>query len=98
LDSTLLKGASQFPKLLRSAYDIPEPSSNKELFSYTSEHKEHKHPILDCPRFNGEHPRVWKEKCEKNFTLFKVPLHIWAPYASINVGDNPALWLQSYET
>jgi hypothetical protein len=40
---------------------------------------------------------VWKEKCEKKFTLFRVPIHLWAPYATINFDDKAALWLQTYE-
>lgn len=29
--------------------------------------------------------------------MFHIPLHLWAPFATINFNDNAALWLQSYE-
>jgi hypothetical protein len=75
LDSTLLKGTFQFPKVPLNPYDIPESSGKgmhfskdpteaihkKELFPYNLDTKEPKLPRLDCPEFNGEHPRVWKE-------------------------------------
>jgi hypothetical protein len=111
LDSTLLKGTLHFPKSTCpvfgdpessrkptfTAYDIPDTHGSKDAFHPNHENKEPKIPRLDCPRFNGDHPRVWKEKCEKFFTLFRVPIHLWAPYATINFDDNAALWLKTYE-
>jgi hypothetical protein len=54
-------------------------------------------PKLDFPKFNGEHPKVCREKCEKYFSLYRTPFHLWVPFATINFTGNAEFWLQSYE-
>lgn len=54
-------------------------------------------PRIDFPKLNGDHPRVWKEKCEKYFQMFNVPVHVWVSFATINFTENVELWLQTYE-
>jgi hypothetical protein len=54
-------------------------------------------PKVDFPKFDGEHPHVWKEKCEKYFSMYNVPVHVWVPFATINFRGNAELWFQSYE-
>jgi hypothetical protein len=41
-------------------------------------------PRIDFPRFEGEHPRIWKEKCEKYFRMCTVPPELWAPFATLH--------------
>lgn len=60
--------------------------------------KEFKLPKLDFPKFHGEHPHIWREKCEKYFSMFNVPVHVWVPFATINFKGNAELWLQTYES
>jgi hypothetical protein len=72
-------------------------NSPKEHSSYHHQTKDYKLPKLNFPVFTGEHPRAWKDKCEKYFTMFKVPVHHWATYAAINFKGNAELWLQIYE-
>lgn len=39
-------------------------------------------PKVDFPKFNGSHPKVWKEKAKKYFEMFNVPINLWAQYAT----------------
>jgi hypothetical protein len=40
---------------------------------------------------------VWRDKCEKYFAMFQVPIHLSAPFATINIKGIAELWLQTYE-
>ncbi|CAN6241659.1 unnamed protein product [Urochloa humidicola] len=92
---TLVKGEHQHFQTSNFAVDNPETSTrHRETSKFQYEYKL---PKLDFPIFTGEHPRIWKEQCEKYFSMFRVPVHLWAPYATINFRDNAAQWLLSYE-
>jgi hypothetical protein len=71
-------------------------NSPKECASY-HQPRDYKLPKLNFLVFTGEHPRVWRDKCEKYFAMFQVPIHLWAPYATINFKGTAELWLQTYE-
>lgn len=60
-------------------------------------HKEFRLPKVDFPKFDGEHPKVWKDRCEKYFAMFNVPPHLWAQFATIHFHGTAALWLQTFE-
>jgi hypothetical protein len=36
--------------------------------------KEYRLPKTGFPRFDGEHPRIWKENSEKYYAMYKVPM------------------------
>ena len=76
----------------------PPESSYKHPSSHYNHQKEYKLPRLDFPRFKGDNPKIWKENCEKYFSMYSVPVHLWVPFATLNFSDNAALWLQTYET
>ena len=46
-------------------------------------------PKMSCPRFSGENPVIWRDKCMDYFKLFDVPQHLWVRVASLNF-DEPA--------
>ncbi|RLN34410.1 uncharacterized protein C2845_PM03G18270 [Panicum miliaceum] len=96
LHHTLVKGESPTHKLHTALVDEPE-SSDRKHGTYHQHHREYKSPKIDFPKFNGEHPKIWKENCEKYFAMYSVPTHLWAPFATINFTSTAALWLQSYE-
>jgi hypothetical protein len=79
--------------------DIHESSHARGIFTVSQHHepKDFKLPKLDFPKFDGEHPQVWREKCEKYFSMYNIPVHVWVPFASINFRSNAELWLQTYE-
>jgi len=54
-------------------------------------------PKMSCPRFNGENPVIWRDKCMDYFQLFDVPQHLWVRVASLNFDEPAAQWLQVYK-
>lgn len=54
-------------------------------------------PKTDCPRFDGDNPKLWKTNCEKYFHMYQVPFESWAAFATLHFTRNAALWLQTYE-
>jgi hypothetical protein len=54
-------------------------------------------PRIDFPRFEGEHPWIWKEKCEKYLLMCGVPQELWAPFATMHFHSHASYWLQTFE-
>lgn len=55
-------------------------------------------PKAEFPKFDGEqHLRVWKDKGEKYFHMFHVPVQFWAQYATLHFHGNAAIWLRTFE-
>jgi len=59
--------------------------------------KEVRLPKAVFPKFDGSHPRVWREKCEKYFNMYHIPMHLWPQFATIHFHGSAELWLQTYE-
>ena len=59
--------------------------------------KEIRLPKAVFPKFDGANPKSWKEKCEKYFNMYHVPMHLWAQFATIHFSGSAELWLQTYE-
>jgi hypothetical protein len=49
---------------------------------------------MSFPKFNGEHPRVWRDKCLYYFTLslFNIHKSLWVT----DDAEGNALWYQAY--
>jgi hypothetical protein len=54
-------------------------------------------PRIDFPKFDGEHHRLWKEKCEKYLMMCDVHQDLWAPFATLHFHGHVAYWLQTFE-
>jgi hypothetical protein len=54
-------------------------------------------PRIDFPKFEGEHPKIWKEKCEKYFLMSGVPHDMWVPFATMHFHSHATYWLQTFE-
>lgn len=54
-------------------------------------------PKTSFPKFDGQQPKIWKEKCDKYFHMFHVPEEYKAQYATLHFVGSAALWLQTYE-
>uniref|UniRef100_A0ACD5VTD4 Uncharacterized protein n=1 Tax=Avena sativa TaxID=4498 RepID=A0ACD5VTD4_AVESA len=48
------------------------------------------------PRFDGDQPRIWKDKCLDYFRLFNVHPSLWLVSATLHMDGNAALWLKAY--
>ena len=57
----------------------------------------HSVPKMAFPRFTGENPRIWKDKCLDYFHIFNIPESMWVTSASMNMDANAAKWLQVYK-
>ncbi|KAM0923864.1 hypothetical protein ACQ4PT_005269 [Festuca glaucescens] len=51
---------------------------------------------MSFPRFDGENPRIWKDKCLGYFRLFNVNPSLWLVSATLHMDGNAALWLKAY--
>jgi hypothetical protein len=52
---------------------------------------------LAFPKFNGDNPRIWIDKCCDYFCIYNIPDCMWATTASLHMDDNLAKWLQVYK-
>jgi hypothetical protein len=50
-------------------------------------------PKMSFPKFTGEHPRIWIDKCADYFCIFNIPECMWTTAASLHMEDNAAKWL-----
>uniref|UniRef100_A0A0A8ZUC4 Uncharacterized protein n=1 Tax=Arundo donax TaxID=35708 RepID=A0A0A8ZUC4_ARUDO len=41
-------------------------------------------PRIEFPKFDGDNPRWWNEKCEKYFDMYSVPSHSWANFTTMH--------------
>jgi hypothetical protein len=53
-------------------------------------------PNLSFPKFDGTHPKIWKEKCLDYFHIFDIHESMWVTAASLHFEDKAAKWLQVY--
>lgn len=97
-DPTLVKSESHKPHYYQFETEIPKSSDRKFTFHASQpQSREYKLSRIDFPIFDEEHPKVWRDKCEKYFIMFNVPVHVWVPFDTINFRGNAELWLQTYE-
>ena len=68
----------------------PPPSPSYTESSY------HKPPKHNFPRFDGEYPRVWLDRCLAYFELYKVEPHKWVTTAALYIEGQAAHWLQAF--
>ncbi|KAK1693348.1 hypothetical protein QYE76_010045 [Lolium multiflorum] len=54
-------------------------------------------PKMSFPRFDGEHPRIWRDKCYDYFRAFNISAALWLTTATLHMDGNAAIWLQSYK-
>jgi hypothetical protein len=51
---------------------------------------------MSFPCFNGDQPRIWKDKCLDYFRLFNVNPSLWLISCTLHMDGNTALWLKAY--
>jgi hypothetical protein len=103
--ATLVKAEHKIPQpqvhMLKTDYFAsgsgPSYDTTENGYQYKSMHRDFRMPRIDFPRFDGEHPRVWKDKCEKYFRMCAVPPDLWAPFATLHFHSHASYWLQTFE-
>lgn len=73
-----------------SHYDayMPRPDSHVR-----EHHHDFRMPKTSFPKFDGTHPKIWKEKAEKYFHMFHVPEEYKVDYATLHFIGTAAQWL-----
>ncbi|XP_044326440.1 uncharacterized protein [Triticum aestivum] len=69
---------------------IPSPTSGYHDNDY------HKPPKHDFPRFDGDAPYLWLDRCLAYFELYKVEQHKWVTTAALYIEGQAAHWLQAF--
>lgn len=54
-------------------------------------------PKMDFPKFDGDNPRLWRERSENYFALYSVQSELRTRFAALNFTGSAALWLQKIE-
>jgi hypothetical protein len=54
-------------------------------------------PKMPFPRFDGVHPRIWRDKCHDYFRAFSISPMLWLTTVTLHMDGNVAIWLQSYK-
>jgi hypothetical protein len=52
---------------------------------------------LSFPKFHGENPRIWLDKCADYLCIFNIPEPLWTTLASLHMEDNATKWLQVFK-
>lgn len=47
---------------------------------------------MQFPRFNGNNPGIWRDKCEDYFQLFNLPESMWTTLAWLHMDEVPSKW------
>ncbi|XBJ01839.1 hypothetical protein VPH35_021384 [Triticum aestivum] len=55
-----------------------------------------KPPKHDFPRFDGDAPSLWIDRCLAYFDLYRIPPHTWVTTASLYIEGHAAHWLQAF--
>jgi hypothetical protein len=62
------------------------------------EHATGKVPIkMNFPRFDGEFPRIWRDKCLDYFRVCNIHPTMWLTAATMHLEGNAAHWFQAYK-
>lgn len=83
------------PPLLASPDESFPPSTRGYPSTPCDEFPVHP-PKHHFPRFDGEVPSIWLDRCLAYFELYHVPQHNWVPSAALYVEGHAALWLRAF--
>jgi hypothetical protein len=79
----------------------PHPHTTRLMIGHTR--KEEEGPLhhaalpkLSFPKFNGENPRIWIDKCGDYFHIFNIPESMWTTTTSLHLEENAVKWWQVF--
>lgn len=89
------------PLITEGMYALPNPlnplHSNHDFTSDWSNSRSPPFPKMDFPKFYGEFPRLWRDRCEMFFEVYSVPAMLKTRFAALNFRGAAATWLQTVE-
>jgi hypothetical protein len=50
-------------------------------------------PKMSFPKFYGENPRIWLDKCADYFQIFNIPESMYTTTTSLHLEDNATKWM-----
>lgn len=91
-------GAAQLPFARLVNHGPPLLTARSPSPTESDHHGDHytKPPKHDFSRFDGTIPRIWLERCESYFELYRVPSHSWVTTAALYMEGLAVMWLQAY--
>jgi len=78
------------------AFVADPPPDHRELARDSSSRNPHM-PKLHFPVFDGDNPRLWRDRCEMYFEVFSVLPSLKTRFAALNFKGVAANWLQTLE-
>ncbi|KAJ1266387.1 hypothetical protein BS78_08G147400 [Paspalum vaginatum] len=55
------------------------------------------YPKLEFPKFDGDNPRLWRDRCEMYFEVYSVADALKTRFAALNFIGAAATWLQTFK-
>ena len=92
------EGAAQLPFARLVNHGPPLLTARSPSSSELDRHGDHyiKPPKHDFPRFDGDAPRIWLDRCTTYFELYRVPQHNWVTTVALYMDGLATMWLQAY--
>ncbi|WVZ58303.1 LOW QUALITY PROTEIN: hypothetical protein U9M48_008586, partial [Paspalum notatum var. saurae] len=60
-------------------------------------HRTAPYPKLEFPKFDGDNPRLWRDRCQMYFEVYAVADALKTRFAALNFSGAAATWLQTIE-
>jgi hypothetical protein len=57
----------------------------------------HTLPKMPFPKFDGNSPKEWIDKCHNYFEIYSIPQGMWITAATMNLEGNASKWYQAYK-
>jgi hypothetical protein len=54
-------------------------------------------PKMSMPRFEGDHPRIWKDQSMDYFCIFDINPALWITTSTLHLDGRAAQWWQAYK-
>ena len=54
-------------------------------------------PKIEFPKFDGDNPRLWRDRYEMFFEVYSVGNTLKTRFAALNFSGPAAIWLQTFE-
>jgi hypothetical protein len=86
------------PRLITGMSNNPLPRTHDFLFEEgSSSSRSAPKPKIEFPRFDGQNPRLWKDRCELYLEVYSVSDALKPRFAALNFEETAAAWLQTVE-
>jgi hypothetical protein len=85
------------PRALTTAFGVPVHDSAFGVPIRGSVHHSSPFPKIEFPKFDGDNPRLWKDRCVMYFELYAVHESLKTHFTALNFTGAAAIWLQTVQ-